>query len=149
MEDGDDRELGFLLYDAARLLRRDFDRRAKGLGLSRAQWSVLAHLARQEGVKQAELAELLDVQPITLARQLDRLEAGGWVRRCYDPQDRRVRRLYLTEDALPVLEDLRELGRQTRSLALQGLDGEDRRQLLNLLSVVRGNLAAGGFTNNE
>lgn len=137
-----DRELGFLLSDVARLLRRDFDRRAQKLGLTRAQWSVLARLSRQEGVKQAELADVLEVQPITLARQLDRLEAGGWVRRCSDPEDRRARRLYLTEQALPTLHELYRLARETRAVALRGVDLETRRTLRAALARLKENLTA-------
>lgn len=143
MTDEIDQNFGFLLYDAARLMRRDFDRRARGLGLSRAQWSVLAHLARNEGVKQAELADLLDVQPITLARQIDRLERSGLVRRCPDPKDRRVRRLYLSELAGPILVQLRVLGRETRAEALHGLSLEQRRSLIEILARIRDNLATG------
>lgn len=142
MTDEIDRNFGFLLYDAARLMRRNFDRRARSLGLSRAQWSVLAHLARREGVKQAELAETLDVQPITLARQIDRLERGGWVRRCADPVDRRVRRLYLSELAGPILAELRMLGRETRAEALQGLSREERQCLIQMLARIRDNLSS-------
>jgi len=134
------RNLGFLLYDAGRLLRRDFDRRAKQLGLGRAQWSVLAHLARNEGIAQGELADILDLQPITLARQIDRLEADGLVTRCSDPCDRRVRRLHLTEQARPILEELRALGAQTRSVALEGFDAAERESLLALLARLRDNL---------
>lgn len=141
MTDEIDRNFGFLLYDAARLMRRDFDRRARSLGLSRAQWSVLAHLARNEGVKQAELADLLDVQPITLARQIDRLERSGLVRRCPDPEDRRVRRLYLSELAGPILAQLRVLGRETRAEALRGLSLEQRRCLIQILARIRDNLS--------
>lgn len=138
----DDRELGFLLSDVARLLRRDFDRRAQQLGLTRAQWSVLARLSRKQGVKQTELAETLEVQPITLARQLDRLEAGGWVRRCADPDDRRARRLYLTEQAGPTLEELHRLGRETRAVALAGLDRTTRDTLRAALARMKVNLTA-------
>lgn len=143
MTDEIDQNFGFLLYDAARLMRRDFDRRARSLGLGRAQWSVLAHLARNEGVKQAELADVLDVQPITLARQLDRLERGGLIRRCPDPEDRRVRRLYLSELAGPILTQLRALGRETRAAALRGLSVEQRRGLIEILARIRDNLATG------
>ena len=86
-----EKSFGFLLYDAARLLRRDFERRAKQLGLTRAQWSVLAHLARNEGTNQAAAADVLEIEPITLVRLLDRLEAAGWVERRPDPNDRRAR----------------------------------------------------------
>lgn len=143
MTDEFDRNFGFLLYDAARLMRRDFDRRARRLGLSRAQWSVLAHLARNEGVKQAELADVLDVQPITLARQIDRLERSGLVRRCADPEDRRVRRLYLSDCARPILTELRALGGETRAEALRGLSLDQRRSLIESLARIRDNLATG------
>lgn len=146
MTDELDRNLGFLLYDAARLMRRDFDRRARSLGLSRAQWSVLAHLARKEGVKQAELAEVLDVQPITLARQIDRLERSGLVCRRPDPEDRRVRRLYLSALAEPILTQLRALGRETRAEALRGLSQEQRRSLTQILARIRDNLSTNGST---
>lgn len=136
-----ERHLGFLLYDAARLLRRDFDERARALGLSRAQWSVLAHLARCEGCTQAVLAEVLDLQPITLTRLLDRLQAAGWVERRPHPEDRRARQLFLTAKAHPLLEQLRELGLQTRERAQAGLSAAEREQLLDLLERVRANLA--------
>src|SRR5690348_13133430 len=84
-----ERSFGFLLYDAARLLRRDFDRRARRIGLTRAQWSVLANLVRNEGVNQAGLADIMEIQPITLVRLLDRLEEAGWIERRPDPTDRR------------------------------------------------------------
>ena len=113
-----DRSLGFLLYDAARLMRRDFDRRARSLGLTRAQWSVLAHLVRKEGSRQAAIADTLEIEPITLVRQLDRLEAAGWVERRPDPSDRRARLLYLTDKAHPVLDQLYALGAETRAIAL-------------------------------
>jgi len=142
-----ERDFGFVLYDAARLMRRDFDRRARTLGLGRAQWSVLAHLARCEGAKQAELADVLDVLPITLGRQIDRLEQGGWIVRRPDPKDRRVRRLYLTEAARPILDELRSLAAETRARTLAGLDPSERLTLMNLLSRVRENLASGAASN--
>ncbi len=86
-----ERSFGFLLYDSARLLRRDFDRRARAIGLTRAQWSVLSHLVRYGGVNQAALADLMEIQPITLVRLLDRLEEAGWIVRQADPNDRRSR----------------------------------------------------------
>ncbi|HEX6012301.1 MAG TPA: MarR family transcriptional regulator, partial [Geminicoccaceae bacterium] len=91
--------LGFLLSDAARLFRRRFDQKARPFGLTRAQWQVLARLARHEGINQAGLADLLDLEPITLCRQIDRMEEGGWVTRRPDPGDRRARLLFLTDKA--------------------------------------------------
>lgn len=131
---------GFVLYDAARLLRRDFDRRTRTVGLSRAKWSVLAHLARCEGTTQARLAEILDVSPITLTRQLDTLQREGLVERRPDPRDRRAYRLYLTDKAGPALDSLRELGAQTRAAALAGLSEAEQEQLVAMLLRVRENL---------
>ncbi|WP_097462352.1 MarR family winged helix-turn-helix transcriptional regulator [Mangrovitalea sediminis] len=141
MTENTEQNFGFLLSDAARLLRRNFDRRAKTLNLNRAQWSVLARLARNEGVKQTVLADILEVSPITLARQIDRLEAGGWVKRQPDPQDRRANRLYLTPKAGPMLDELRSRGNESRAEALAGLSEQERAQLVGLLARVRENLA--------
>jgi DNA-binding MarR family transcriptional regulator len=133
--------IGFLMNDAARLMRRDFERRARSLGLTRAQWQALFHLARNEGCNQATLADLLDVEPITLARVVDRLEASGLVERRPDPGDRRARLLFLGERAHPLLEELRALGAETRVVALAGISEEERHQLTRLLARMRANLS--------
>lgn len=132
---------GFLLHDTARLLRRDFERRSKGTGLTRAQWAVLAYVARNEGSNQAALADMLDIEPITLVRLLDKLEAAGLVERRPDPADRRVRRLYLTEATGPLLGQLQHLASETREAALAGLTDAERQQLTDLLMKVRANLS--------
>lgn len=137
-----ERSFGFLLYDAARLLRRDFDRRARSLGLTRAQWSVLAHLKRNEGSKQAAVADTLELEPITLVRLLDRLEAAGWVERRPDPGDRRARQLYLTDKARPVLDQLMALAAETRAVALAGFSEPEREILIEALTKVRANLTS-------
>ena len=90
------REFAFVLNDVARLLRTYADQRARQLGMTRAQWAVLARLEHAEGLKQSELAEMLDLQPITLTRLVDRLCANGLIERRPDPNDRRAKRLYLT-----------------------------------------------------
>ena len=118
------RELGFALNDAARLLRTYADQRAKDLNMTRAQWAVLVRLQRCEGVKQSELAEALDLAPITLARLIDKLCAAGLVERRDDDADRRANRLYLTEKATPTLEKLGELGEGMMGKALAGLDAD-------------------------
>jgi DNA-binding MarR family transcriptional regulator len=136
-----DANFSFLLYDAARLLRRNFDRRARAIGLTRARWSVLAHLARHEGVTQTEMAEILDIQPITLVRLLDHLEAAGLVERRPDPADRRVWTLYLTPEAHPLLDSIRALAAETREEALEGVSPELRHHLIEGLWTVRANLS--------
>jgi len=134
------RNFGFLLHEVARLLRRNFDRRVSGLGLTQAQWRTLAYLARHEGINQTSLAELLEVKPITLARLVDRLEGAGWVERRGDPADRRVFRLYLTESAQPMLVEMEEIAAKTRKDALAGLGRTQQRQVVDLLSTLKKNL---------
>src|SRR3974390_333865 len=104
------REFAFTLHDVARLLRTYADHRAAEFGITRAQWAVMARLDRQEGLKQSELAEMLDLQPITLTPLLDRRGHNGLIERRADPQDRRAKRLYLTAAARPLLERLSDLG---------------------------------------
>jgi MarR family transcriptional regulator, transcriptional regulator for hemolysin len=135
-----DRSFGFLINDIARLMRRNFDRRAQTIGLSRAQWQVLARLARYEGISQVELADMLEITPITLGRLVDRLEANGWVERRNDPDDRRTRRLHLTAKSHPVLERMWELAAQTRDEALAGVPPALREVLVDSLIAIRGNL---------
>jgi DNA-binding MarR family transcriptional regulator len=133
---------GFLLHDISRLLRKRFDRRARDLGLTRAQWSVLAHLSRHEGINQTALAEILEIEPISLVRLLDRLEAAGWVERRLDAADRRVRLLFLTPKAHPVLGRMQELGAETRAEAMAGLSATRQAALIEMLLAVKENLCA-------
>jgi DNA-binding MarR family transcriptional regulator len=135
--------LGFLLHDVARLMRRDFNRRAQHLGLTQAQWRALVFLARNEGCNQVALADMLEVQPITLARLLDRLQSAGFIERQPDPADRRAFRLYLTDKAQPVLAKIWEFGAQTREETMAGLSRPTRETLANALVSMRANLLAG------
>jgi len=136
-----DRSFGFLLHDIARLMRKRYEQRARPLGLTRAQGQVLAHLARHEGINQSGLAEVLEVEPITLARLIDRMEEAGLVERRDDPADRRAHRLYLTERARPMLERSRALGDAVRAEAFAGIPDGAREHLVDLLVRVRGNLS--------
>ena len=136
------RKLGFLVTDVARLMRRRFDRRAQALGLTRAQWTVLFHLDRNEGATQATIAQLMDIQPITLARQIDRLEADGWVERRPHPRDRRARCLYLTDKVHPVLAGLQKISSSIRAEAAAGIPPDEFEHLLDMLQRIRGNLSA-------
>lgn len=129
------------LHQAARLLRRTFDRYAREHGLSTSRWQVLYQLARQQGLKQSELAERMDVAPISLARQLDILEQEQLVERRRDDGDRRCFRIYLTDTAEPVLATMRDVANLTRGDALQGLSKADVEQLYQLLARVRTNLS--------
>jgi MarR family transcriptional regulator for hemolysin len=136
------RTLGFVLNDVARLLRKEFEQRARAaaLGLTRAQASVLAYLARQEGINQAALAQLLEVEPITLARLLDKLQAAGFIERRPDRRDRRAHLLYLTEAAWPLLDRIFALAAEVREEALIGVAETDRNLLLETLLTMKGNL---------
>jgi MarR family transcriptional regulator for hemolysin len=116
------RDLMFLLHDVARLLRVDADKRASGHGMTRAQWGILIWLERQPGLSQKELAELLEVEPITVARLIDRLEGRGMVERRPDPKDRRIWRLHLCTSAYPVLREIDRQREDMRLLVTHGLD---------------------------
>jgi MarR family transcriptional regulator for hemolysin len=133
--------LGFLLHEVARLLRRRFEQHARGSGLTRSQWQVLAYLAKNEGINQCGLAELLEIEPITLGRIADKLQTLGLIERHPDPSDRRVWLLHLTPAAHPKLEQLRKLGDVTRAEALAGVSEADTERLLKTLQALKTNLA--------
>ncbi|HEV3043300.1 MAG TPA: MarR family transcriptional regulator [Roseiarcus sp.] len=134
------REFVFAMHDVARLLRTLADQRARALNMTRAQWSVLKRLEMNEGVKQAELAEQLDLQPITLARLVDKLAKLGLVERRDDPNDRRANRLYLTETAAPVLKRLNALGETLVGQALEGFDAFEIAALGQSMGRIKSNL---------
>ena len=133
--------VGFLLSDAARLLRRRFDERARAIGVTRAQWRTLTILSRNEGTTQGALAELLEVEPITLCRMIDRLEEAGHVERRRAPADRRAWNIYLTDRSRPLLDRLRRVGETVVEDALTGLDPDARAALTRSLEIVRENLS--------
>jgi len=133
--------LGFVLNDVARLLRRNFNRRVQGLGLTQAQWQALIYISRNPGMTQSRLAEILEVQPISVARLIRRMEAAGWVRRCPDPSDRRAVNLHLTEKTEPILEKMQEHAAELRAQAFAGIDEEDLQTMMQNLLVMRANLA--------
>ena len=134
------REFGFILNDVARLLRTYADYRAAQFGMTRAQWAVLVRLDRSEGLNQSELADVLDLQPITLTRLLDKLSDSGLIERRPDPDDRRAKRLFLTSAARPLLEQLASLGENTMASALEGVGSDDVERMVSQLEVVRENL---------
>ena len=135
-----ERNLGFLLHDVARLMRKRFEQKARGLGLTRSQYSVLAHLARNEGIQQGGLAEILEIEPITLTRLLDRLEEAGLVERRAHPKDRRIRLLHLTDKAHPLIGEIFSIGAATRGESLEGVAEADREHLFSILSTMKVNL---------
>jgi MarR family transcriptional regulator for hemolysin len=131
----------FEVVETARLIRREANRRAAVLGSTKAQWRVLARLHRGGGgLRQIELADALDVEPITLCRMIDRLEEAGLVERRRDEADRRAWRIHLTGKAAPVLARLEEMGIAFNADILAGIADEDRAVTLRVLSQVRANL---------
>ena len=134
------REFAFMLNDVARMLRTYADHKAAQFGITRAQWVVLVRLDRSEGLKQSELAEILDLQPISLTRLLDKLCESGLIERRADPVDRRAKRLFLTPAARPLLEKLGELGEELMATALAGVEREGVERMVAQLGVVKENL---------
>jgi MarR family transcriptional regulator for hemolysin len=134
------REFAFILSDVARLLRTYADYKAAQFGITRAQWAVLVRVDRFEGLNQSELAEGLDLQPITLTRLLDKLSDSGLIERRPDPADRRAKRLFLTAAARPLLERLSDLGEETMANTLAGVDVASVELMVSKLSVVKDNL---------
>ncbi len=135
-----EREVAFNINDVARLLKTYADQRARDFGMTRAQWAVLARVERSEGLKQCELADTLDLQPITLTRLIDRLCDGGLIERRSDPDDRRAKRLYLTPAARPVLDGLTRLGQDIMATVLAGIEPAAVEQLLAHLLTLKTNL---------
>jgi MarR family transcriptional regulator for hemolysin len=134
------RELMFMINEVARLLRTFADQEARQYGMTRAQWAVLARLERHEGLKQAELADMLDMQPISLTRLVDRLADSGLIERRSDPNDRRAKRLFLTAAAKPVMERLDALGDGLAGTVLSDIPAADIEQMLNGLGDIKSNL---------
>lgn len=130
-----------LIGDISRLARRAFDARAREIGVTRPQWQVLVMLTRHEGVNQGGLAELLDVEPITVCRMVDRLQEADLVERRPDPADRRSWRLHLTGKAVALLAQLQPLGEQLEAEAFEGISSEEREAVLVTLGRLRNNLA--------
>ncbi len=132
--------IGFLLADSSRMLRRIFNERVTPLGLTQAQWRALVHLSRNEGLNQVSLADLLEVQPITVARLIDKLVAAGLVERRPDPNDRRALRLFLTEQATPLLDRIWDIAEETYNVVLAGFSPEECEMLAEMMARMRGNL---------
>ena len=132
--------IGFLIGDVSRLMRRRFDERARLIGVTRPQWRALTMLSRNEGINQGGLAELIEVEPITLCRMIDRLEEAGHVERRRDPADRRAWNIYLTERSRPLLDQLRAIADTLFTEALHGFDEQARATLIRSLESIRDNL---------
>ncbi|PQA86649.1 MarR family winged helix-turn-helix transcriptional regulator [Hyphococcus luteus] len=135
-----ERNPGYLVNDVARLLRREFDRRVKHIGLTRAQWFVIAHLYRNDGRTQRALADELDMEPAPLGRLVDRLEESGWVRRAPAPGDRRANLVYLTDKIFPMIEDMRTAANNLYKDAFKGLSAKRVEDFIETLTIAKSNL---------
>jgi DNA-binding MarR family transcriptional regulator len=129
-----------LLNDVARLIRREADRRARLHGMTRAQWIILARVERAPGLTQRQLAELVEVEPITVGRLVDRLEARGLVERRPDPADRRIWRLHLLDAAHPLLQALRVQKQEITAIATHGIAPDDLQALTRSLQAMKTNI---------
>ncbi|PWK83511.1 MarR family winged helix-turn-helix transcriptional regulator [Fulvimonas soli] len=138
----EDISFGYLLSDVTLLFRKHFDRRAERFGLTRAQWRAIKMLYRREDLRQNELAEQLEMEPIAVGRVIDRLQAAGFVERRPDPKDRRAWRLHLTPQARAVVDDMEEISRGLRRDATLGLTVDELRQTLAVLGRIKDNLQA-------
>jgi DNA-binding MarR family transcriptional regulator len=137
-------DLLFDINETARAIRRAIDQRAAVFGVTRAQWRVLVRLKREPGLRQVELAERLDMEPITLCRIIDRLEEGGLVERKPDPSDRRAWRVEVTQKAEPLVKKLRGLAHELAEEAMGGIEETDLKDLQFQLAAIRANVARAG-----
>jgi DNA-binding MarR family transcriptional regulator len=132
-----DLKLGYLIHDVSRLRRKAFDEIVKPLGVTRAQWWIIAHLARHDGMVQTQLAQMLDVGKASLGALLDRLEATGFIERRPEPNDRRAKRVYLTKSSFQLLEKLVAAENAFNATILAGLTDKDRSELIRLLTSIK------------
>ncbi len=137
----DDSHFGFLAADISRLMRTEFDRQVGALGVTRAQWMVLARLARRPGCSQTELAEVMEVERATAGRLLDKLEDNGFVRREADPTDRRIRRVFPTDQAEALQARLLAVADAVVDDSLADLSEAERDTLTGLMAAVRARLS--------
>jgi len=128
------------LYEMFRTMRRIFDGRARALGFTQGQWRILVHLSSNQGISQAGLADILEMQPISLARVLDRMETNGLIERHPDPKDRRALKLFLTPAAGPMLDVLRDIGDDLRTIATSDLSPAEQETLVHLVGRIRHSL---------
>lgn len=143
MSDPLEREVLYLLSDVARLLRTRADRRARLHGMTRAQWVILSRLERQPGLSQNEIAGLVELEPISVARLVDKLQDHGYVERRPDPKDRRVWRLHLTAAAKPMLKIIRKHRGELKDEVTEGLDAKALAAAIDSLLIMKANLSNG------
>ena len=135
-------QLGFLIHDVGRLLRKNFEKRGHEHGLSSAQWRLLVRVVREQNPTQARLAELMEIEPISVSRLIDRMEQGGWVRRCAHETDRRVNRVVPTDKSLAAYSTIKAVAGEVFEEALTGVGEEQRQALMSALVIMVDNLSS-------
>ncbi len=136
--------IGTMVNQVARLMRRSFDERVRAIGVTRPQWQVLGLLIGNPGINQGGLADILEVEPITLGRMIDRLQEAELVERRPDPADRRAWRLFLTPKANELYDRMRPYAEETFAIALDGLNDREQSDLMVMLERIRVNLTRKG-----
>ena len=126
MEENFENNIGFLLHDVTRLMKRLFDKRMSTLDLTRSQWWVLNFLYFNEGINQSDFAVLLDIEKAPLSRLLYRMEKKGWIERRSDKNDKRIKNLFLSKKIKPLIVDMRDMANLTRQQALSGLSEKEQ-----------------------
>ena len=135
-------DLGILIHDTGRLMRKNFEQRGQAYGLSSAQWRLLVRVVREQNPTQARLAELMEIEPISVSRLIDRMEQGGWVKRCAHETDRRVNRVVPTDKSLAAYSKIKAVAGDVFEDALKGVDEEQRQALISALTTMITNLSA-------
>jgi DNA-binding MarR family transcriptional regulator len=142
MTPDDEHYIGYTITDVGRLLRTVFERRVRAVGLTRAQWLVIARVHRRPGLSQSEVADLLEIEKASAGRLIDRMETKGWLRRQSDPGDRRINRLHLTPAANRLHAAIWPIAEATVDEALGDLSAKERRALTGLMTRVKSKLQA-------
>ena len=141
MEENFENNIGFLLHDVTRLMKRLFDKRMSTLDLTRSQWWVLNFLYFNEGINQSDFAVLLDIEKAPLSRLLYRMEKKGWIERLNDKNDKRIKNLFLSNKIKPLIIDMRDMANLTRQQALSGLSEKEQITLRENLKKIKQTLS--------
>ena len=141
MEENFENNIGFLLHDVTRLMKRLFDKRMSTLDLTRSQWWVLNFLYFNEGINQSDFAVLLDIEKAPLSRLLYRMEKKGWIERRNDKNDKRIKNLFLSKKIKPLIVDMRDMANITRQQALSGLSEKEQITLRENLKKIKQTLS--------
>ena len=149
MKPPNERNLIFLLHEVAHLMRTRADKRARERGMTRAQFVILKRLSRTPGLSQNELAAIVEVEPITIGRLIDRLEVRGLVERRKDPKDRRIHRLHLKSKANPVLHEINEYLTELEMMMIEGMERRMFDATIAALNRIKANLLVGTETSGK